>query len=153
MAHRAEQIIDAIVSRLRASATLGIASANVFEHRSLSLSDDQGEMPALTVNYGEDEAADEITMLDGTIGSLLEILTKAYVIGDDEVSVRRALLDVRTETHKAINLLQTLGLSFVVRVAYGGAAAPEIDTEGGRCIGAQESRWAVLYHLGPTDPS
>lgn len=150
--HRAAQIIDAIVARLQASATLGVNPENVFSHRTLSLAEDQDELPAETVNFGEDEPA-EFTMLDGTFSSTLDVLTKAYFVGDDESAVRQALLAMRTETHKAINLRQTLGLSFVMKVGYGGASAPEINTEGERCAGAQESRWPVTYFMDPADPS
>lgn len=151
--HRAAQIIDAIVARLQASTTLGVNPENVFSHRTLSLAETQDELPAVCVNFGEDEPA-EFTMLDGTFSSTLEILTKAYFVGDDEPAVRIALLAMRTETHKAINLRQTLGLSsFVLKVGYGGASAPEINTEGERCTGAQESRWLVTYFMDPSDPS
>jgi hypothetical protein len=54
MTHRADQILDAVVERLAASTTLRVSY--ILPHRSLSLSDDQGELPAVTVNMGEDTA-------------------------------------------------------------------------------------------------
>lgn len=151
--HRAAQILDAIVARLRASTTLGINAQNIFPHRTLSLAEMQDELPAITVKFGDEEAAEQYTRLDGEIGRALSILTKAYVTGDDELTVTDELTAIRTETHKAINLLQTLGLSFVFKVGYGSAPAPEIDFEGERCAGSQESQWLVLYYLNPSDPS
>lgn len=153
MSHRAAQIIDAIVTRLQSSTTLGVNAQNIFAHRTLSLAENQDELPAVTVNFGEDEPG-EYTMLDGSFSSTLEIFTKAYVVGEDETAARQALLTIRAETHKAIDLRQTLGLSsFVLKVGYGGASAPELDTEGELCVGAQESHWLVTYFMNPADPS
>jgi hypothetical protein len=151
--HRAAQIIDAVVARLQASATLGVNAENVFAHRTLTLAADQAEMPALTVNFGDDEPDDEYTSLDGEIGSALQVLTKAYVIGDTEQAVKRALLSIRAETHKAIDLTETLDLDFVIKVEYAGADAPEIDTDGESPVGAQIARWLITYLMNPDDPS
>jgi hypothetical protein len=154
MTHRAEQIIDAVVSRLQAAtAALGIAPANIQAHRTLSLADVQGELPFVGVNFGEDNPAEEYNELGGEIGSALEVLTTTYVTGEDEPAVKRALLAARTESHKAINPDVTLGLAFVLKVEYGGAAAPDINTDGESCAGSQECRWLVTYHMNPSDPS
>lgn len=154
MTHRADQIIDAIVSRLQASVTLGIALENVFAHRTLSLAEDQGELPAITVNFGDDVPNDEYTILSALIGSTLEVLTVAYLTGDNEHDLKRALVAAaRTETQKAINLRETLDLDFVIKVEYGGARAPELNAEAELMAGAQESRWLVTYQMNPDDPS
>lgn len=151
MTHRAEQILDAIASRLAASTTLNVAE--VFVHRSLSLAEDQGELPAVTVNMGEDSPADDYTLLGGEIGSQLAVMTSAYVLGTSEAAVKRELMRLRTEIHKAIDLTDALGLAFVVKLDYGGAAAPEIDSESEAIAGRLESRWLVTYILNPDDPS
>lgn len=153
MSHRAAQIIDAIVARLRASATLGINPQNVFEHRTLSLAENQDELPALTVNGEEDSPANDYDEMAGEIGSTLEVLTTVLVVDDDEPSVKRALFTARTETHKAINLNESLSLDFVLKVEYGGAEGPQIDYVGERAVGSQQSRWLVTYHMHPDDPS
>lgn len=151
--HRAEQILDAIVARLQASTTLGINSQNVFPHRTLSLAENQDELPAITVKLGESQPAEELTMLDGSIGCVREILTKAYFVGEDEPTVTSALFVLLTEIHKAINLQQKLGLSFVLKVGYGGDSEPEINTDGELCAGALQSRWLVIHWMNPSDPS
>jgi hypothetical protein len=151
MTHRADQIIDAIESRLLASTTLAVSG--VFAHRSLSLAEDQGELPAVTVNCGADEPAEEYTLLGGEIGSQLEVLTVAYCVGITEPEVKRELLRLRMEAHKAIDMTEVLDLDFVVKVEYGGATAPEIDSESQVIAGSQESRWLITYVMNPDDPS
>lgn len=151
MTHRAEQIIDAVVLRLQASSSLGIS--NVFTLRSLSLAEDQGELPAVTVDFGDDTPAEEYSDLTDQVGSALEVLTTVYVVADDEPTVKQLLMAARTETHKAIDPNATLGLSFVLKVEYGGAGKPEIDTTTQQCAGSQESRWLVTYHMNISDPS
>jgi len=153
MTHRAEQVLDAIVTRLQASMTLGINSQNVFAHRTLSLAENQDELPAITVNSGNDSPAHDYDEMAGEIGSTLEIFTVVLLVGDDEPAVKRALYAARTEVHKAIDLNETLDLSFVLKVEYGGAEGPEIDSAGERAVGSQQSSWLVTYHMNPSDPS
>lgn len=151
--HRAEQIIDAIVTRLQASTTLGINAQNIFAHRTLSLAENQDELPAVTVNFGEDNPANDYDEMAGEIGSTLEVFTVPYLTSDDEPSLKVALLAARTEVHKAIDPTATLDLPFVLKVEYGGAVAPEADYTGELAAGSQQSRWLVTYHMNPDDPS
>jgi hypothetical protein len=151
--HRAEQILDAIVSRLQAQTALAIPAENIQALRTLSLSDDAGEMPFAGVDFGEDAPAEEYSELGGEIGSTLEVITTTYVADDDEPTVKRALLAARTEIHKAIDPDEILGLSFVLKVEYGGAAKPEINTDSEMCVGSLESRWLITYHMNVSDPS
>lgn len=153
--HRAEQVLDAIASRLRAHSALQIAAENIFVHRSLSLAEDQGEIPAGTVNAGDDEPAEDYGTMDGDgeIASTLEVETGVFLSATDEVTLKQALFAARTEVHRAINPDETLGLSFVLKVEYGGAQKLEIDTDGEQCIGKQEHRWLVTYHMNASDPS
>lgn len=152
--HRAEQIIDATVSALQARASsLQVPAANVFAHRTLSLDDDQGELPAITVNFGEDDPDSELGSDNlAFIDSALSISIVGYAIDPDETVVRRALLNQRRYIHAALMADQTLGLSFVIGTRYGGAAAPEIDSSGELVAGSLESRWAVHYRMNITDP-
>jgi hypothetical protein len=151
MPHRADQIVDAISERIAGSTTLNVAA--VFVHRSLSLSENQGELPAVTVNVGDDTPAEEYFTLAGLIGSQLAVLTSGYVLGTSEAAVKRELLRIRTEIHKAIKTTEVLGLPFVVKLDYGGAAAPELNSENEVIAGTQESRWLVTYVMNPDDPS
>jgi hypothetical protein len=152
MSHRAEQVIDAVVALLQASTTLGVPSQSVYPLRTFSLAEDQGEIPAVCVNFGDDNPADDYQTLDD-VASALEVFTTSYLLADEEPELKRSLLDVRKEIHKAIVADSTLGLSFVLSIAYGGAAAPERDATGERLAGSQVSRWIVTYSMNPNDPS
>lgn len=153
--HRAEQILNAIAARIRAQTALQIPPENIFVHRSLSLAEDADEIPAVTVNAGDDEPAEDFQTLDGDgeIASALAIETSVFLSAADETTLRQALFDARVEVHRAINPDETLDLSFVVTVAYGGAAKAEVDTGGELCLGTQEHRWLVTYHMNAPDPS
>lgn len=153
MTHRADQIIEAVAAALAASTTLGIPSANIFQHRTLSLADDQGELPAATVNFGDDDpVSDTGTDNFAFIDSLLDITVTLYVAGDNEAAVKRDLLDKRRRVHTALMTDDTLGLSFCLGVRYGGATKPDLDATVERLVGAYETRWRVLYRQNITDP-
>ncbi len=144
--HRADQIIAAVVSALESSASL---TAAVYAHRALPLSEDESELPAVSVTFGEDAPDAQISQL---IYSTLDVQTTAYCAGDDEAAVRTALLELRAQIHIAVMTSTRLGLSFVHLVNYGGAAAPEIEI-GERTFGALRSSWRVRYEMDYDDPS
>jgi|SRR5262245_3145611 len=151
--HRAEQILEEIVARMQASPTIGVAPECVFKHRTLSIGEKDGEIPANTVNAGDDDPAPEYTEINGEIGSQLEVLTTAYRTADDEALLKSLLFEARAEIQKAINPPQKLGLSFVLMVEYGGASAMETDAVGEVFAGKYESRWLITYHSDETDPN
>lgn len=153
MTHRAEQIVDAIVAAIAAQANLGVNSENVYAHRTLSLADDQGEMDAITVNIGDDEPMsefgnDSINLID----SLLQLSVVGYVIADTEPLCKTSLFNVRRRIHQALLADQTLGLTFVPGIRYGGAGAPQLDGSTKQIVGSLESRWFVHYRMNVTDP-
>lgn len=153
MTHRADQIIDAIVSALQAQASLQVPSANIYAHRSLSLSEDQGELPAITVNFGEDDPVSDLgTDNLAFIDSLLAITITGFAVDPDEPVTRKALLSQRRYIHAAIMADQTLGLSFVIGARYAGAGAPELDSSSEIIAGSLESRWQILYRMDIADP-
>jgi hypothetical protein len=63
------------------------------------------------------------------------------------------LLDMREQTDALMDAemhSQTaakFGLSFVNGIGYGGATAPEINTEGELCIGSISMTWKVQYRM------
>lgn len=147
MAHRVQQILDAMAAALVANTNL---RATVEVNRVRSLGEDQAELPALTVNYGAD-SPDEGAQDHRDIGSAVEIRLGAYVAGDTETDVLVDLLALRTESHKAIRVQKTLGLAFVWEVVYAGADEPQI-AQGERTFGAQTCRWTVRYVMDDDDP-
>jgi hypothetical protein len=154
MTHRADQIIDAVATALQnASTALAIPAANIFSHRELSLSDEQGELPAATVNFGEDEptsefGADNLAYID----SVLAVTITTFAVGNDEASVRRTLMAQRRQVHVALMSDQELGLTFIIGPRYGGAAAPEINATTEKVIGSLETTWRYFYRMNITDP-
>lgn len=146
MTHRADQIIDAVVAALEANASLG---ATVYPHRALSLSDDESELPAIGVTYGEDRAGE--VALGGIVYSEMDVQLTAVAVGATEAAVRTALLEIRAQSHIAMMTSTSLGLSFVHGTFYGGATAPELDV-GEQIIGALVSTWRVRYEMPYNDP-
>ena len=151
--HREQQIINAFVAALQASTLLAIPAANVFANRSLSLAEDQGEMPAATVNEAEDvQTSDLGTDNLAFIDSLLGVEVQHFATGTSDAEVRTALSDQRRYIHVALMADDTLGLSFVIGLRYGGADRAEIDSNGALIVGSRISRWAVHYRMNKTDP-
>lgn len=149
--HRAEQIVDAVAAKITASTTF---SGSVLTHLATSLSEVAAEMPAISVDVGADEPADE----DGAdnfsfLDSLLTVDTTAYVRGEDEAEIKSALLDARRSIHVALMADRSQGLAFVIDTRYGGAEAPEITADADRMAGRQVSRWSIQYRMNVSDPS
>ena len=107
-------------------------------------------LPAISVDFGEDNPAQELT--GGYFDSLLSCQITAIVARPEEQDVRTELLDLRRQIHKAIAADRTLGLSFVVNTHYGGTDAPEIDVTGDVVVGALMSAWNVYYRMNIADP-
>lgn len=150
MTHRAEQIVDAVVSAIRSSAP---STVKVYAHRRLSLAEDQDELPAISVDFGEDQPFDD----DGAsnmafIDSLLNINITAIVSGAEERDLKADLLRHRREVHVSLMSDRTLGLGFVVDTRYLGADSPEIDTDGEFLVGSLTSTWAIHYRMNIADP-
>jgi hypothetical protein len=145
--HRADQIVDAVVSALEASADI---TAPIYAHRTLSLSEDDGELPAISVTYGEDGAAggEQVSRL---LYSTLSLEITAHAVGDDEESVRRELLQMRSQIHVALMADTRFGLTFVHHTFYDGASAPRLS-RGERMLGDLTSTWRVRYELNFASP-
>lgn len=149
MSHRVEQIIEAFAALVDAN-----FNGSVYIHRALSLSEEEGELPAISIDFGEDSPLDD----DGAsnlafLDSLVSVMATIYTRGSEEIEVRRALMAARTAMHIAIMADRTLGLSFVVDTRYGGADEPEINAETEYLAGRLVCRWAVHYRMNITDPS
>lgn len=148
-AHRADKIIVAAAAIIRDRAEpKGI---HVYEHRRMSLDPESDELPAISVDYGPDEPADQETT--HFIDSLLTVRTTSIVASFDEFELRRQLLDLRREAHVALLENERLGLDFIVSATYGGAEEPEFgSTQAGKLIGALTSNWIFYYRMNRFDP-
>lgn len=149
--HNAQQIIDAVATIVRAR--VEASGVHVYTHRRLSLDPEQDEMPAISVDYGEDSRAQGQTTL--MIDSVLSVEITAVVSENDEVDCRTRLLALRREIHRAVMADQRLGFGaqgFVVTTSYGGASAPTIGTAGRDIAGELTSTWLVHYRSELNDP-
>lgn len=150
MSHRAEQIIDAIANAI---GSFSGYTGEVYKHRAQSLAHEQAELPATSVDFGEDssvedDGASNLSFLD----SLLTVETTIFVSEAEESDARTKLLDMRRSIHRALMADRSLGLVFVIDTRYGGADAPEINAETESMIGRLACRWAVHYRMNITDP-
>ncbi len=151
MTHRAEQVIDAIVSLIPSD------DQAVYKHRrrSFNASDKKQKIPAVSVDMAEDAAFDE----DGAVSiafvdSLLSVETTAFARAAREEDLIAELVRMRTQIHKALlSGGRDLGLSsFVIDTRYAGADAPAIDAGSEFLSGRLTSRWLVHYRMNITDP-
>jgi hypothetical protein len=67
--------------------------------------------------------------------------------------VKRELLRIRTEIHKAIKTTEVARPRLRGEARIRRRGAPEMNSENEVIAGAQESRWLVTYVLNPDDPS
>jgi hypothetical protein len=151
VSHRAEQIVDAVASLV--TARVQPTGVHVFTHRRLSLDPEQDEMPAISVDYGEDSRADGQTTR--MIDSVLSVEVTAVVSEKDEYDCRTRLLALRREIHRAVMADQRLGFGaqgFVVTTSYGGASAPQLAASGRTIDGEIVTTWLVHYRMELTDP-
>lgn len=144
MAHRAEQVIDAVVTILTNASILGVA-----KHRVLSYDPDM-ELPAISVRMGPDTppGISNIPIID----SVLTVSIVAVVRAATEAEAITALMALRTSSHIALMADRTLALSFVSDCRYGGATAPELETVGEGIAARQETQWEVPYRMNLADP-
>lgn len=153
MTHKAEQVIDAIVEVLQESAIV----PNVFAHRSLSLAEDQGELPAITVNFGDDTVVDEFgndtDEGDAEIDSMLAVGIVIWLTGPTEPEVKRALMHAREQCHVALLTNPTLGHDFIVVIRYAGASAPVLDSSSETIGGQLSTAFNVHYRMNAANPA
>ncbi len=140
--HRAEQIVDAIVARFKAQADIGVNPANIFANRSLSLGDDQGEIPAITVNFGDDER-DDFSQA-GAIWSDLEIEIALFNRAPED-QIKHLLLEMREKVEYALAIDQNIGLAFVLQMKWENAIKPKIDSSSELTAGEVTVNYRVKY--------
>jgi hypothetical protein len=146
--HRVDEILDAVAALV--SEVVVPLGMKVFTHRRETLDADQDELPAYSIDAGEDVPSD--MQLRG-INSVLDVIFTAVVAEPFETDVREKLLDMRARVdelmHQHMQALgqSRLGLEFVYGIGYGGASAPETNSEGELCTGSLSSTWKVAYEM------
>lgn len=148
--HRALQVVNAAKAAIDAASP----AAAVYRNRVLSLSEDEQELPAISVRIGTDTpVADSGQGSMQFIDSFQELLVDVIAKGDSEDDVIDSLLSLRATIHEALQADVTLGLAFVTNTAYAGAGSPDIATGGARLVGSLSTRWVVRYRMNYTDPN
>jgi hypothetical protein len=152
MSHRAQQIVDAVVALLQANSIL---QASVVSYRALTLSEFEGELPAVNVSVGADDPISEIGVTNTAyVDSLLELLITAVAMGSSEDELLPQLQELRRQIHVALYGagVDLGGLSFVMGLRYGGAEAPIVNIDGDRIGASLLTRWRVHYRMNFADP-
>ena len=145
MTHRAEQIIDAVVTTLTGLTHTG---SNVFRGRVHAVP--EAKLPALCVYLGPDKIIGQYSQ--AKFDSELTILVEALVKTADE-QVDELLNQIRKEVTIALQADYTQGLSFVLNTLEGDTDAPELSGEGEKPSAALKMEWKFHYRRSRTDPS
>lgn len=150
-AHRAQQIVDAVVAILQADVSLGW---HVYKQRLASMDPNELELPAVSVTFGADKplsplGATVLVFLD----SLLELKIAVMDQKGNELDLTNSLMAMRTRVHANLMIDRTQGLPFVIDTRYGGAEPIEATDRETQFAGALVSLWPVYYRMNIADPS
>lgn len=145
MIHPVDSIADRFVELLTHTTA---AADRIFRDREPAL-DSRTELPAVVVHIGEDDPIDGQS--HGRWRSEVRMNVDLFVTAsEDEIS--RTVLDLRTETYKALMADQTLGLPNVIRILPGGATEV-LRGEGSLPTGYLRTSFFVMYQHFLTDPT
>ena len=115
----------------------------------MSLSADQDELPAVSVDIGPEEGVSQNTQY---IDSRMRMAITAVVAAPSEPDARRSLLSLRREVHRALMADETLGLSFVVSTTFGRMEDVQTETDGESIVFSQSAIWLIYYRMNVLDP-
>jgi hypothetical protein len=151
MTHRAQQIVEQIQDLLQASTSLGVNPENVFAMRSISISESDGQLPAITIEYGDDNNVP--TSQFNSVWSELAIRLTVYDRQEDEPALHQSLLNIRSQIESILGRDVSLGLVDVVLMTkYESTSAPEFDSTSDKIVGRFRSNWRVTYVLNSLTP-
>ena len=144
MSHRAEQIMQAVVTTLTGLATTG---GRVYRGRSNPTP--EGDANALLVWQGPDDIIEE--MSDEQIDSELTVYIDAQA-REISAQIDTTMNQIRLEVTRALAASETLGLAFVQGIQEEGTDEPGVSGDGDRPIAGMRMTWVVLYRYTRTDP-
>lgn len=138
MTHKAETILDAVVTAVTGLATTG---ANVERGRAFAVS----AVPSLSVFMGEDQVDHELSI--GQYDRILEVIVEAHVatIGD----VEQDLNQIRAEVLAALRADHTLG-GAAIEIRPEADSRPEIQGETDTPHALQQLLYLVKYRHSTT---
>lgn len=149
--HRAQQVIDAMRASITANA---VVNWTVYRHRIDGLDASEMELPAVSVTISTDLpfsplGASNLNFIDSL--QSVNVVLVAEGAAEDDVVI--ALMEMRKQTHIALQADRTQGLSFVIDTRYGGADPPLLKANGDRFAGEMKTLWHVHYRMNILDPS
>lgn len=144
MTHRAEQIMQAVVTNVTGLVTTG---TNVFRARDAVLP--QTSLPALLVYTGDDvpQAMYSQELIDSELRFYIEAIAKSPTAQLDTL-----LNLIRSEVTVALQADFTQGLQFVIETLEGTADEPELQSEGDQPIAKMRMNWRIIYRRSRTNP-
>lgn len=149
MTHRAQQIVDAIATLVRTR--VEPSGVHVYTHRRESLSAEQDELPAISIDYGEDSPT---TGVVSEFRSVLTVEARVKVQASTPEDLHDKLFELRGDIHIAVMAnMGDLGLAFVIATLYGSVSAPEISAAGSQLTAELLSTWQVHYSMDLADPN
>lgn len=143
MAHRTQQIVDAVETAHRANANL---RAEIEVDNERSLSEEDGQLPAHTINYADTPDGDSDL---GSWHRVVNFALTSFATGASKREVREALFEIQRQAH--IAMMTNFGLAFVWEVTLGDMPRPTIQKHD-RWVGSLTSNWAVRYIMNISDP-
>ena len=140
MAHRAEVILQTLVSNLTGLTTTG---TNVVRGRVYAIEDDAH--PALSVYMGTDDPIGEngptnIAFQDSDL--LVRITAHVKSVS---TQVDTLLNQIRSEVHQAMMSDHTQGLSYIITTIPLGADEPELGGDGEQPTATMDMNWLIRY--------
>lgn len=142
--HRAEEIIQTIVTKVTNLATTG---ANVFRGRAYPTADTQ--LPGLLIYLGPDRILKNLSQ--SFVDSELSLSIEARVKSASS-QVDTLLNAIRSEITVALMADITQGLSYIIETREGDAAAPEISGDGDQPIASMRLEYFVVYRRPFNNP-
>lgn len=124
----------------------------VFPYRTLSMSEEMREIPAIVVTMGQDDP-DPTFNTQELIGSRLTVFTSIADAGSDEQELAESLVEFRRLVHSVLMAEGALGYDWVVGVGYGGAAQMSTNSPGAKVQKELTLRWQVLYVCDRVNPN
>jgi hypothetical protein len=148
--HRALAIVEAMVALL----VEDTVQAKVFENGVITLDDKDQELPAIDVSVGADQPTSETGVENlSFIDSLVEIKVVLYAKASTKKELMQELMRLRSASHQIILAGdRTQGLAYVIDTRYGGAAEPDVNTDGSRITGKLETSYSVYYRMSVSTP-
>ena len=141
--HRAETIMDAIVTAVTGLTTTG---SNVSRARTYPVG---ASLPAVVVFQANDQALTQL--IAGDVTSLLSVSIDALA-REPSTQIDTKLNLIREELNVALMADYTLGLAYVEGIEEQGADEPDMSDNGDASITQMRMNYEVTYHHSRTNP-